>query len=222
MESCWLYNSCNHIDCDKFCIRRYKLDYLYNQAYVSLDQRKHIDLKLDANLIDKNNFIILSNIEKDIVSFIDKGNNLYIHSQMTGNGKTSWVLRLLQAYFNKIWANSNLECKALFIHVPTFLLALKDNISEKSEYIRHIKNNILSADLIIWDDIATKSITSFESEHLLSMLHSRINSNKSNFFTSNLTDEELHQALGDRLSSRILGTSYNFEFKGYDKRGISS
>ena len=45
---------------------------------------------------------------------------------------------------------------------------------------------------------------------------------KSNFFTSNLTDEELHQALGDRLSSRILGTSYNFEFKGYDKRGISS
>lgn len=219
-KDCWLVNSCNHIDCDKFCVRRFKLNYLYDQALLSSFQRTHMELRLDEDetISDLEAFQFLKEVENEIERFINEGHNIYLHSQIAGNGKTSWSLRLLQAYFDKIWFKSDLECRALFINVPRFLLALKDNISDKSDYIQHIKDNILSADLVIWDDIGTKSTTSFESEHLLSMIDSRQGLGKSNIFTSNLSDDEMHQALGDRLSSRICNMSYDIELKGADKR----
>lgn len=99
-------------------------------------------------------------------------------------------------------------------------MSLKDNLSEKNEYIEHIKENILNADIVIWDDIGTKVITSFESENLLSMIDARISGNKSNFFTSNLNEDELHEALGDRLYSRIVNSGLTFKFIGSDKRGV--
>ena len=219
-KNCWLQDHCNKIDCDKFCLKYFKLNYLYDKALISEQQRKYIPLRLDDTLIDKEAFNFLKHIEINIENFISGRNNLYIYSQIAGNGKTSWSLRLLQSYFNKIWLKSELKCRALFINVPRFLLALKDNITQKSDYIQHIKENILDCDLVIWDDIATKAVTQFESEHLLSIIDTRINAGKSNIFTSNLNDAELHSALGDRLHSRIMGMSHKVEFKGYDKRGI--
>ena len=139
---------------------------------------------------------------------------------MCGNGKTSWTLRLLQTYFNKIWVTSGLKCRALFINVPRYLLALKDNISQQNEYVQHIKENILTCDLVIWDDIATKSVTTFESENLLSIIDTRLSNGLSNFYTSNLTETEMHQYLGDRLSSRIISISDEIKFVGKDKRGL--
>lgn len=217
-ENCWLKDACNQIDCDKFCMRYFKLNYLYDKALISLNQRKHLNLRVDSNRNDADAFIKLKEIESDIVSFVKAGKSLYLHSNNTGNGKTSWSLRLVQAYFNSIWSKCNLECKALFINVPRFLLAIKENISDKSDYVQHIKNNIFDCDIVIWDDIGTKSITTFESDNLLSMIDAR--GNKTNIFTSNLNDIELHNLLGDRLTSRIVNNSVNIELFGADKRGL--
>lgn len=220
-KECWLKENCNHVDCDKFCIRLYKLNYLYDEALLSLKQREHIVLKIDKDGTDAEAFGSLKIIEDHIVDFVEQGNQLYIHSSIAGNGKSSWALRLVQTYFDKIWNSCQLDCKALFISVPRFLLELKDNISQQSEYIQHIKENILKADVVIWDDIATKnSTTQFEGEHLLSYIENRISLGKCNIFTSNLNDEELHQVLGDRLASRVCNLSCNIEFNGADKRGI--
>ena len=103
---------------------------------------------------------------------------------------------MLQTYFNKIWLRTDLRCRALFINVPLFLIKLKENISNKSEYITHIKENIYDCDLVIWDDIGTKSSTVYEGENLLSIIEYRIGNGKANIFTSNLNDKELHEALG--------------------------
>ena len=92
----------------------------------------------------------------------------------------------------KIWSKCSLSCHVLFISVPRLLLALKDNIDTKSEYINHIKENITNCDLVIWDDIGTKQSTTFENENLLYMIDTRINNNKANIFTSNLNRNELH------------------------------
>ena len=86
---------------------------------------------------------------------------------------------------------------------------------------KHIKNNVLTCDLVIWDDIGTKASSVFESEHLLSMIDGRILNNKANIFTSNLNDVELHESLGDRLASRICNLGYNITFHGGDKRGLN-
>lgn len=150
----------------------------------------------------------------------DNPTKLYLTDNCIVTHNSSWAMRLLQTYFNKIWLRTDLKCRALFINVPLFLLKLKENISNKSDYIEHVKENIYDCDLVIWDDIGTKNSTVYEGEHLLSIIESRISNGKSNIFTSNLNDKELHEALGDRLASRICNSGYNIEFHGGDKRGL--
>lgn len=219
-SKCWLKSDCNHRDCDSFCMRLFKLNYLYEKALIPLNLRERISLRVDIDGTDLEEFKKLKDIENNIVDYVSKGINLYIHSEKCGNGKTSWALRLVQAYFNKIWVKSNLECKALFINVPRYLLALKDNISEKNDYVQHIKDNVLSADIVIWDEVGSKGLTSFEHENILSLINARISAGKSNIYTSNLTAEELHLSVGDRLYSRIVNMSMNIKFNGLDKRGL--
>jgi len=222
-KDCWLRSNCKQLHCndEKGCLILFKLDYLYNEANVPINLRKYMPLRTDADGTDLEQFIRLKSIQDDIVNHVNNGMQLYIHSKQTGNGKSSWSLRLLQTYFNRIWLKTDLRCRALFINVPMFLLKLKDNISNKSNYIEHIKENVYDCDLVIWDDIGTKSATVYEAENLLSIIDSRISNGKANIFTSNLNDTELHEALGDRLASRICNSSINIEFFGGDKRGLA-
>lgn len=220
MQECYLYENCNHIDCNSFCMKKFKLDYLYDNALFSDFQRKYMTLYLDDNGVDLEQFNKLKEIQDNILDFINEGNNLYICSNNCGNGKTSWALRLVQTYFNKIWSKCKLECKALFINVPKYLLELKDNISEKSEYIAHIKENVLDCDVVIWDDICNKFGTEFELTNLLNIIDYRISHNKTNIYTSNIFPNDLKQYMGDRLASRIANCSKIIELKGYDKRQL--
>ena len=126
----------------------------------------------------------------------------------------------MQSYFNSIWKTCTLGCHGMFISVPRLLRELKDNITQRSDYVSAVKENMLSADLVIWDDIATRQASAFDAEQLLSLIDSRINAGKSNIFTSNLTDDELQSFVGDRLASRVVGATYNIELRGADKRGI--
>jgi hypothetical protein len=123
---------------------------------------------------------------------------------------------MVQSYFEQIWSKTELKCRALYISVPRYMIAIKDNISEKSEYIEHIKKNILIADIVIWDEVRTKGLTQFEHENIMSLINARIDSGKSNIYTSNLTDRELLEAVGKRLHSRISLTSHSVELKGKD------
>ena len=143
MIECYLTSQCNHKDCDKdFCLRKYKMDSLYSAALITDNQRQHISLKIDSDGTDLEEFKKLAEIEQSIETFIQEGKNLFIHSSNCGNGKSSWSLRLAEAYLNKIWARSKVECRVLFISVPRFLLALKDNISAKNSYVEYIKENV--------------------------------------------------------------------------------
>ena len=127
---------------DSFCLKLFRLESLYNLAMVSSTQRKHLDLRIDADGTDRASFVKLKDIEDKMDDFVKSGRNLYLYSSNCGNGKTSWSLRLLQSYFNKIWYNTDISCRALFISVPRFFIMLKDNISQKNEYISHIKENV--------------------------------------------------------------------------------
>ena len=190
----------------------FKLNTLYDLSLIPLNKRKHIKLRIDDDGKDEQAFSQLKEIENNIVDFINKGQSLFLYSSITGNGKTLWTLRMVEAYFNRIWLKSELKCRVLFISVPRFLLELKSNISDKSEYIEHINNNILDCDLVIWDDIATKLGTEFELSHLLSIIDTRINNGKSNIYTSNRIDDELARNVGWRVTDRVLNTSDVLEF----------
>ena len=219
-ELCKKYSRDKSCDNSNFCIKLFKLEELYDQALLSKSQRKRIGLVLDSDLSDQQAFEQLSKIETNILDFVNEGKNLFIYSNNVGNGKTSWSIRMIQSYLNKIWPESNLSCRALFVNVPRFLLTLKDSISNSSDYINHIKQYVLDVDLVVWDEIGVKSLTTYEHEHLLNLINTRIDKNKSNIYTSNLFGNELQEKVGERLYSRITNLSINIELVGQDKRGI--
>ena len=221
MSECPYKIKCNGKDCaSDFCLRRFKLEYLFDYALIPESQRKYFNLFTDEDGTDYAEFTKLAEIEKDAETFVKSGRNLYLHSSICGNGKSSWAIRILKSYIFKTWAQGELTCKALFISVPRFLLALKDSISNKNEYADHIQKYILTADLVIWDDIAAKVGSEFELNHLLSLIETRISSGKSNIFTSNLDTKAMKEALGERITSRICNLSIDIELRGSDKRQL--
>ena len=222
IEKCPFYDSCNHVDCDTFCLKRYKCNYYFELGFIPENKRYKLPLRVDVDGRDVEAFSKLSQIEKNIDEFVNKGNNLYIYSSTAGNGKTSWAFRLLRSYIDKVWYKENIRPIVMFINVPRFLLELKSNISNKSDYIEDIEKSVLNCDLVVWDDIGNKAGTEFEVSHLLSIIDTRINNGKSNIYTSNLNREDLHSFLGDRLYSRIYNYSECIEFVGKDKRGIKN
>lgn len=209
-------NECN----DSFCIKKFKVEHLQKNGLLTPKQCEHIELRIDSDGTDKKEFTQLKSIENNIEKFVEDGKNLYIFSSNVGNGKTAWSLRLLNSYINAIWWKSDIGCRVLFIHVPRFLLALKDNISNYNEYANYIKENVLSADLVVWDEVGTKGLTEFEHENILNYVNCRIDSGKSNIYTSNLNADELKQSVGDRLFSRIYNYSEVVKLQGRDKRGL--
>lgn len=227
-NSCYLRNTCwkfqnSDKSCseqDIFCPRLFRMNYLYDQSLMSLKQRQHTLLRIDEDGTDREAFNRLKTIEENIEKFVETGTNLYMHSPISGNGKTEWSLRLLQSYVGKIWFKSDLRCRVLFINVPRYLISLKESITTPSEYVDHIKKNIFNADIVVFDEIGIKAATTFEFENLLNFINTRIDLGKSNIYTSNLTSAELNDRLGSRLYSRILNMSVDIELRGSDKRGL--
>lgn len=221
-SQCWVKDRCKKASsCDgNFCIKLFKLNELCNLAMLTSDQRHKLNLWVDPDGKDLAAFKYLKGVEDKVESFVSNGENLYIYSYITGNGKTAWALRILNSYLEHIWYKSDLVCKALFVHVPRFLISLKDNISNYNDYYNQIKDNILSADLVVFDEVGAKVATTFETEHLLSIINARVDAKKSNIYTSNLGPEDLRKAVGDRMFSRIVNCSTNVQLWGSDKRSI--
>lgn len=203
-----------------FCIKNFKMNALYDLGLFSEKQRQHTELRIDSDGTDKDEFSLLKQYEEHINDFVKEGRNLYLYSVNCGNGKTSWALRLAQAYLNKVWYSTTVDCKVLFISVPKFFIKLKDNISCANDYIAHIKKYVTECDLVIWDDIGTKVGTEFEVENLLNIINNRIDNGKSNIYTSNIIPEELKRCVGERLYSRTVNMSSVIGLKGSDKRGL--
>ena len=220
--TCPFHMECNHRDCESFCLKKYKSEYYFDTGFIPKNKQYKYPLYIDNDGRDEESFLRLSKIEQDIEQFVLGGNNLYIYSSQAGNGKTSWSFRLLRSYINSVWYKKEMKPIVMFISVPRFLLELKANISQKSDYIEQIESSVLDCDLIVWDDIGSKAGTEFEVSHLLSILDTRINTKKSNIYTSNLNNDDLHKLLGDRLYSRIYNYSECIELVGKDKRGIKN
>jgi DNA replication protein DnaC len=176
-------------------------------------------LVLDADGTDLEEFKQLKNIENHIVSFVTNGANLFIHSSNSGNGKSSWAIRLMQAYVDKTWNSYDFqECAVLFVSVQRLLDSLKLNIRGFDSYAPDILAKVGKADLVVWDDLAAKEGSSYDIDKLFSLIEGRLSENKANIFTSNLDAEAMRQALGPRIASRVCNGSINIELHGADKR----
>lgn len=180
-------------------------------------KQKAISLYLsDTNTMDKDAFYRLADIRKNIVEFVQSGSNLYICSSYTGNGKTSWAIKMLQTYFHHTAVGSYEHLRGMFVSVADLLLRLKDFNSPVS---RTYKDNLETVDLVIWDDIALTTLSVYDYNQLYNIINNRTFAEKANIFTSNSTTYEgLVKLVGNKLASRIWNTSEIIELKGKDFR----
>lgn len=180
-----------------------------------LPKSKQKPIELVPDDVDYDSFVKLQDIKDNIVEFVNNGENLYICGG-TGNGKTSWAIKILLKYFNDIWAGNGFRIRGVFIHVPTILLQLKDFSNPlPQEY----KQAILNADLVVWDELGGTGISNYDYSQLLMMLDNRLLNDRSNIYTSNLvTQRELVKVLGERIASRLNTNQTRIELKGRDRR----
>ena len=218
-EKCWYKRTCNKFDtsqCNSNCIRYMEMDYLIETS--NIPKANQFKNTLIAEKIDLENFKFLTEIKNDIVKFVENGENLYIFSQNLGNGKTTWAIKIMQSYFNKIWAGNGFVQRGLFIHTPSFLTKFKEVINKKDEEFKKKKKQLLEVDLVIWDDIAAGKLTDYDHTNLLTYIDQRKLNGKSNIYTGNLNENELTVAVGNRLKSRIWNDSSTVELFGKDRR----
>ena len=218
MTECWYKNVCKHYkdNCEKDCIRYLEMNYLMESS--NIPKGNQFKTKLIPNPIDTENFKFLNELKKDIVNFVNNGENLYIFSNTFGNGKTTWAIKLMQRYFNEIWAGNGFNPRGLFIHVPSFITKFKEIINKKDENFENLKQQLINIDLVIWDDIAATRLTEYDHNNLLVYIDQRKLQGKANIYTGNLDELELERALGKRLKSRVWNDSTIVELKGTDRR----
>ena len=218
--NCWYEKTCKNFkdNCELTCIRYNEMNYLMESA--KIPKGNQFKNELIPQPIDVENFRFLAEIKNDIVNFVKNGENLYIYSTHFGNGKTTWAIKLMQNYFNLIWAGNGFTQRGLFIHVPSFLTKFKEVMNKKDEEFEDMKKQLLKVDLVIWDDIAAGKLSDYDHTNLLTYIDQRKLNGKSNIYTGNLDGSELTDAVGNRLKSRIWNDSSTVQIFGKDRRNI--
>ena len=210
-EDCWYRNVCMYDQCLN-CIRYSEMKYLMDNSGLSKKRQKPV--QLDGSR-DPRGFKILADIKNDILNFVDNGESLYIFSEYTGNGKTTWAIKLLLKYFDTIWAGNGFRVRGYFQHVPTLFNILKDFGKSHDA----LKNVLETVDLVVWDDIASTKLSDYDTQQLLTLIDARVSEGLANIYTGNIISQEaLKKAVGDRLASRIWNMSTLVEFTGKDRR----
>lgn len=219
--NCWYSTVCRKYgksECNSSCIRYQEMDYLMSTS--NIPKNRQYSMSLIATSQDAQAFYSLQDIKNNIIDFTKKGENLYIYSSNFGNGKTSWAIKIMQSFFNKIWAGNGFQCRGIFIHVPAFLTKIKEGINRKDDDFEQLKSRLSQVDLVIWDDIAATKLSDYDHLNLLTYIDSRNLNGLANIFTGNLAGEEIKNAIGNRLASRVWNNSTQIEIVGADRRGM--
>lgn len=213
---CWYLNVCDD-DCDK-CVKYIQMKWQMDNSGLYPAQQKPIKMVIieSINGVDRKAYKRLSEIRKDITEFVDNHENLYICSEQPGNGKTSWAIRMLHTYFHQRAIGNYENLLGMFVNTTDLLLRLKDfNNPLPRKYLDNLEN----VDLVIFDDIAVSGISQYDYTQLFNIINKRMMAEKSNIFTSNITEyEQLEELFGPRLASRVYNNSEIIELKGVDMR----
>lgn len=167
-------------------------------------------IPLQPAVADEQVFRELQEVRRDIRQFVKEGKNLLICSNFTGNGKTTWAIKLLKAYVESVASlGFKNNCPALFINISNFLNKKKLAIGnpEIQAEVNDIESKILTAKLVVFDDLGVKDLSEYDSMNLYYWIDERTNNLLSSIYTSNLLPDQLKQLLDSRVYSRVVNYS---------------
>ena len=187
-----------------------------------IPKRYEPDIPLTPSTKDEKTFIELNEIRNNIKSFVDGGKNLLICSNNAGNGKTTFATKLLKSYIESVSDRSfPNDTPGLFVNVNSFLNEKKLAINDPSlnEKIKRMEKAILSAKLVVFDDIADKTLSEYDMNTMYYWLDYRTSNLKSCIFTTNQLPEQLKKTLNGKVYSRVVNYSIIKYITDGDHRG---
>lgn len=218
-SKCWYEAVCPKYceNCQNMCIRYKEMRYLMDNS--NLPEKKQWPQKLDAPDCDFDAYCRLAEIKADIVNFVKDGKSIYLVSKTTGNGKTTWAIKLMHKYFDQVWAGNGFKPRAVFVHIPTFLIKCKDFGNKDTEFER-LKKLLTTVDLVVWDDIGGLNMSAYDYSQLIMAIDARSNAGLSNIYTGNRVNiDELSTNVGAKIASRVFSRDTEvITFNGGDMR----
>ena len=177
----------------------------------------------------------LTNIERYIVNE-HRGLFLFsIPSQQnlfgTGVGKTTTACTILNEYL-VYRVRQHLRGEISLKENPTYFVKASefqnvynsqfrgDSIHQReaSETYYRMKARMKNVELLVIDDIAIRDLTEALKNELFEVIDYRVVEDKTTIYTSNHPLSNVIEMLGERICSRIDGTTYALGFTGIDKR----
>lgn len=206
----------NKNNCGEYCDAYRLLRALYRMSRIP--ERYCYNIPLVPDRSDMKMFEAMNDFMKDVENHVAAGDGLYIWSENAGNGKTSWACKIMSYYFRKVAFKSGLENEGLYIYLPTFLDDLRMSYDEPDPDFTELLDMLKECKLLIVDDIGAEKSSEWVNERLLSIINTRSMKGLSTIYTSNISLDELGKKMGDRIKSRIIGSTTEIHLIGQDQR----
>ena len=158
----------------------------------------------------------LQKIKNNILDFVESGNNLFISSDKTQQGKTTWCCKLMMQYFDEIWSGNCFRTRGYIVHVPSFLAKARKFAYQETDEYEQIDSIIRNADLIVWDDITNLNLTETLQAILNTYIDYRFLYQKSNIFNG-ILPSNMEKQLGVKLTSRLIDSSEHIHISANSK-----
>lgn len=206
---CWYGSGCTLKTerCQKTCPLYLEMNYMIVNCGMP-DATPYIKTLIPTTDTEFKSYERLQNIKDNIVDYVTAGHDIFIVSNYSFTGKTSWAIKLMYRYFDRIWSGNGFKVRGYFLYVPDFVTKLKAfSYKETAEY-KEIMHNLEHCDLVIWDAITDVTLNEHEQGLLSSVLGKRFMKGKANIYTGNakVDLEVLGRNLADKISmaERIL------------------
>lgn len=172
------------------------------------------EIKLVVPDKDKQAYDRLSEIKKNIIDYSEPSlslKNLLICSDRTGNGKTSWALKILQYYIFKaaqcLYYQTEEDAWGYFVTTSKFVSLSKEYDNRRRQQFYEMQDMVSKSRVVVFDDIAVGEYSRAEYMALYTAIEDRVFNHKFCIFTSNFVDEN-NPVLVDRLGARLVDRIY--------------
>lgn len=211
------------------CLQQKILDAKYNDSNVSTAKNQTFetfDLNLYSDVANKEKYNStisprknMENIKKVTLNFVDNFDDENVKNLLfsggTGLGKTYLSNCIVSSLLNK-------GKTVIYQTAPVMLDKLIAEMFDKNNVSNSFSENLLTADLLVIDDLGTETMNSLKFSELYKIINTRLlnqnNKITKTIISTNLSLQQLFETYDERLVSRFVGHYDIFKFFGEDIR----
>ena len=207
------------------CLQQKILDAKYNDSNVSTAKNQTFetfDLNLYSDVANKEKYNStisprknMENIKKVTLNFVDNFDDENVKNLLfsggTGLGKTYLSNCIVSSLLNK-------GKTVIYQTAPVMLDKLIAEMFDKNNVSNSFSENLLTADLLVIDDLGTETMNSLKFSELYKIINTRLlnqnNKVTKTIISTNLSLQQLFETYDERLVSRFVGHYDIFKFFG--------